>query len=150
MTNKEAIAILSPLVEQCKGTDGCLGYIEHYFSKDEETALDLAIKALEERPTGHWEKTGPNVYHCSHCGCVDSIGFANFCWLCGADMRGSAKQPSNGKEKKTLTEAFMEDINTDDVDYNELCYRTGHHLTMCDCEFCDHRHECSGYEGGTE
>lgn len=50
MTNKEAIAILKPLFEQCKGINGCLGYIEHYFSKDEETALDLAIKALEERP----------------------------------------------------------------------------------------------------
>lgn len=47
MTNKEAIAILKPLFEQCKGTDGCLGYIEHYFSKDEEKALDLAIKALQ-------------------------------------------------------------------------------------------------------
>lgn len=48
MTNKEAIAILKPLFEQCKGTNECLGYIEHYFSKDEELALDLAIKALEE------------------------------------------------------------------------------------------------------
>lgn len=47
MTNKEAIAILNPLFEQCKGANGCLGYIEHYFSKEEETALDLAIKALE-------------------------------------------------------------------------------------------------------
>ena len=48
MTNKEAIAILRPLFEQCKGINGCLGYIEHYFSKDEEMALDLAIKALEQ------------------------------------------------------------------------------------------------------
>ena len=47
MTNKEAIAILKPLFEQCKGTNECLGYIEHYFSKDEELALDLAIQALE-------------------------------------------------------------------------------------------------------
>lgn len=101
----------------------------------------------EERPTGHWEKTGTKIYHCSHCGCVDSIGFANFCWLCGADMRERETQPSTEKVEKTLTEAFFEDINTDDVNYNELCYQTGHHLTMCDCELCDHRHECSGYEG---
>lgn len=47
MTNNEAIAILKPLFEQCKGTNECLGYIEHYFSKDEELALDLAIQALE-------------------------------------------------------------------------------------------------------
>lgn len=52
MTNKEAIEILKPLFEQCKGTNECLGYIEHYFSKDEELALDLAIQALEERPQG--------------------------------------------------------------------------------------------------
>ena len=52
MTNKEAIKILKPLFEQCKGTNECLGYIEHYFSKDEERALDLAIKALEERLQG--------------------------------------------------------------------------------------------------
>lgn len=49
MTNKEAIEILKPLFDQCKGTDNCIGYIEHYFSKDEEKALDLAIKALEDR-----------------------------------------------------------------------------------------------------
>lgn len=45
----------------------------------------------EARPTGHWEKTGPNMYHCSHCGGVDSIGFANFCWLCGAYMKGGSE-----------------------------------------------------------
>lgn len=110
----------------------------------------------EERPTGHWEKTGPSMYQCSHCGAHEEINFAKFCWLCGADMRESARMPFNGKvntmllngkEEKTLTEAFMEDVNTDEVDYNELCYRTGHHMTMCDCELCDHRHECSGYEG---
>ena len=47
MTYKDAIEILKPLFEHCKGTNGCMGYIEHYFSKDEEKALDLAIKALE-------------------------------------------------------------------------------------------------------
>lgn len=52
MTNNEAIEILKPLFDQCKGANGCMGYIEHYFSKDEEKALDLAIAALEERPQG--------------------------------------------------------------------------------------------------
>lgn len=40
----------------------------------------------EERPTGHWEKAGPNMYHCSHCGAHEEINFAKFCWLCGARM----------------------------------------------------------------
>ena len=44
MTNKEAVEILNPMFEQCKGTN--------YFSKNEELALDLAIQALEERPQG--------------------------------------------------------------------------------------------------
>lgn len=48
MTNKEAIEILKPLFAQCKGSNGCMGYIEHYFTKAEEEALDLAIKALEK------------------------------------------------------------------------------------------------------
>ena len=46
MTNKEAIEILNPLFLQCKGLNGCMGYIEHFFTKNEEEALDLAIKAL--------------------------------------------------------------------------------------------------------
>lgn len=49
MTNQDAIKILKPLFEQCKGKNGCLGYIEHFFTKNEEEALDLAIKALEQR-----------------------------------------------------------------------------------------------------
>lgn len=48
MTNKKALDILKPLFERCKGANGCIGYIEHFFTKDEEEALDLAIKALEK------------------------------------------------------------------------------------------------------
>ena len=50
MTNEEAIKILKPLFEHCKGKNECLGYIEHFFTKDEEEALDMAIKALEQQP----------------------------------------------------------------------------------------------------
>lgn len=49
LTAEEALEILKPLFEQCKGTDSCMGYIEHYFTKDEEMALDLAIEALKMR-----------------------------------------------------------------------------------------------------
>ena len=30
----------------------------------------------------------------------------------------------------------------------EKCWRTGNYTDDCDCEFCNHKHECSGYEGG--
>lgn len=108
MTNKEVIEILKLLFEQCKGTNECLGYIEHYFSKDEETALDLAIKALEERPQGKWIKEDDEHlkgwYRCSECGrrvedLTDDIVIHAGCedytvadiypyCHCGADMRG--------------------------------------------------------------
>lgn len=102
MTNKEAIVILKPLFDQCKGINGCLGYIEHYFSKDEETALDLAIKALEERPHGEWiyhDKL--NKYYCKDCGLFEpftkeeieeGVKLPNFCEQCGADMRGEKNE----------------------------------------------------------
>lgn len=108
MTNKEAIEILKPLFDQCKGTDNCLGYIEHYFSKDEEKALDLAIQALEERQQGEWkgyirsafhgvDEWGEpiyrpvTVYNCTKCGRRTVIK-ENFCPKCGADMRGTQCQ----------------------------------------------------------
>ena len=50
MANEEAIKILKSLFEHCKGKNGCLGYIEHFFTKDEEEALDMVIKALEQQP----------------------------------------------------------------------------------------------------
>lgn len=86
MTNKEAIEILKPLFEQCKGTNECLGYIEHYFSKDEELALDLAIHALEERPQGEWIRLSERLYKCKNCGYIADAKYP-FCH-CGADMRG--------------------------------------------------------------
>lgn len=45
MTNKEAISIIKSIKE------------EHIPRKTvQDDALDLAIKALEERPTGEWEE----------------------------------------------------------------------------------------------
>ena len=29
---------------------------------------------------------------------------------------------------------------------NEECWRTGNYTDLCDCEFCSHKHECSGYD----
>ena len=62
MTNKEAIEILNPMFEQCKGTN--------YFSKNEETALDLAIKALERDGTIAFEDDEPIVCTCPVCGSI--------------------------------------------------------------------------------
>lgn len=33
---------------------------------------------------------------------------------------------------------------------NDLCWSTGNYTDECDCEFCSHKHECSGYEGEEE
>ncbi len=32
----------------------------------------------------------------------------------------------------------------------DLCWKTGVYTDDCDCEFCDHKHECSGYENHDE
>ena len=89
MTNKEAIEILNPMFEQCKGTN--------YFSKNEETALDLAIKALEERPQGEWNYFAEEMDGIRMTGecpnCKQRRIIDNFCSNCGADMRGN----SNGR-----------------------------------------------------
>ena len=47
MTEKEAIKIVKPILEQCKGSDGCMGYIEKFFSTKEEKAIDIVIAILE-------------------------------------------------------------------------------------------------------
>lgn len=33
---------------------------------------------------------------------------------------------------------------------NENCWQTGNYTDECDCEFCMHKCECSGYEGEDE
>ena len=77
MSNKEAIEILS-------------NRLNTYYCTDEDLqALDLAIKALEERHHGEWikdEDTG--LIGCSCCHIVWLRGCTKFCPNCGADMRG--------------------------------------------------------------
>lgn len=32
------------------------------------------------------------------------------------------------------------------MDSTELCWETGEYNDECNCELCDHKSECSGYE----
>lgn len=54
-------------------------------------ALDLSIKALEDRPQGEWIDTGDKAeylgkeYQCSICGAINLLH--NYCPDCGAEMR---------------------------------------------------------------
>ena len=80
-----------------------LGYIKNQYHTllnfdDYDEVFDNAIKALEERPTGHWflldECSNEGVY-CSNCHKkVYRVEYANqrvksnYCPNCGADMRG--------------------------------------------------------------
>lgn len=76
MTNEEAIKQL----KKCKSFhNGSYG-----------TAINLAIKALEQQPsTGHWIKMGEGFtpYECSECEAVE-FKKSKYCPNCGADMRG--------------------------------------------------------------
>lgn len=33
------------------------------------------------------------------------------------------------------------------MDPTDVCWETGNYTEDCICEFCDHKDECSGYEG---
>lgn len=88
MTNKEAIQILRSIRV----------YDIYPKSASEETkqALDMAIKALEERPTGKWIEhdfktcggLGDWDYKCSNCEKV-YCGKFNYCPNCGSRMKGA-------------------------------------------------------------
>lgn len=66
-------------------------------------ALDLAIKALEERPQGEWKETGYETgalgityrqTQCSNCGWEHALPmWWNFCPNCGAEMRDKKNEP---------------------------------------------------------
>ena len=34
-----------------------------------------------------------------------------------------------------------------DIEQTEHCWETGEYTDKCDCEMCEHKFECSGYEG---
>ena len=79
MTNKEAIYELN-MMKRMVIADSVA-----------DRALDLALKALEERPTGRWiSEDFDDWYCCSSCLKGDTYfdGLPNFCPNCGADMRG--------------------------------------------------------------
>ena len=33
-----------------------------------------------------------------------------------------------------------------DIEQTEYCWETGEYTDECDCEMCEHKFECSGYE----
>jgi len=84
MTNKEAIEQLKQIPINPEAS--------YEYMKTIYSALDLAIKALEERPQGEWIDTGDmeeywgEEYQCSICGAKDH--WHRYCPRCGADMRG--------------------------------------------------------------
>lgn len=79
MTNKEAIEELRDIYKEIDDV--------FIFTGDKKIeALDLAIKALEERTQGEWELHGM-IYYCSVCGHECGESGDNFCGNCGAEMR---------------------------------------------------------------
>lgn len=61
------------------------------YTEEVEEALDLAIKALEERPTGEWIFDGfcfsSSKFKCSICH-YPELEKTNYCPTCGAKMEG--------------------------------------------------------------
>ena len=72
MTNKQAIEVLN-MIE----THGSLP----------TKAKEMAIKALEERPTGKWIITDmKGIYRCSECKMLSYLRSYNYCQNCGSKM----------------------------------------------------------------
>jgi len=71
MTNKEAISNLN--------------HIYGIVSPDIQRSLDLAIKALEERPQGEWIRISAKAFKCKDCNYVTDIEYF-YCPVCGNKM----------------------------------------------------------------
>lgn len=92
MNNKEAIKYLIPPV--ATSTEPSAEYLK------QKEAYELAIKALEERPTGEWVTDDAGNITCSNCGF--SLGSKivkllypfdfPYCPDCGADMKKGEKK----------------------------------------------------------
>ena len=88
MTNKEAIEKLLAM-KKCGG----LG------DKDRQ-ALNLAIKALEERPTGKWivdyqeneDALFKHGWKCPVCETRNTYGMPPYCMYCGAKLEKAEKE----------------------------------------------------------
>lgn len=86
MTDIEAIDILNRIKSDYDGPD----------SVESQTAVDIAIEALESKRHGTWNKNELGHFVCSNC----NSGYSNqptcmghplfvYCPICGADMRKS-------------------------------------------------------------
>lgn len=67
---------------------------ELYIAKiNAQMKLEILPSAQSERKMGHWEGNQPNGrYRCSECGCLSISNDDNFCFNCGADMRGERNE----------------------------------------------------------
>lgn len=92
MTNKDAIIWLRGIREQFTGN--CTTDTLVFISRCDIQALDLAIKALEDKPQGEWIIIDDTVCECPRCKHQQTFLLSpkesnvNFCEKCGADMRG--------------------------------------------------------------
>ena len=91
MSNEEVIETLKGIV--FNGFDRT--------TRKERQALDLAIKALEDRPTGEWVEDENGYIKCNKCGCEiryyayivgNKPDLPKFCCDCGAEMQKGDKE----------------------------------------------------------
>ena len=117
MTPDDAVERVISILQSCKGSDGCLGYIERYFYEEDEQAIDIAIHLLKEgeiymtaedfnlymegykqgrkdfeRQKGEWKDHSNEGYvECpffnSATTCEDNIDELHYCFNCGAELR---------------------------------------------------------------
>ena len=90
MTNEDAIILLKDCIRMFENgkdrtAEKALVYLEQHIE-----ALNMSIKALEERSVGEWvfhkDYNESCIYGCNQCGNLSNIP-GNFCPNCGAYMK---------------------------------------------------------------
>lgn len=76
------------------------------------------------------------------------------CSICGRKCEGYGNNPypvTKGENDRCCDDCNAEQVipaRLRDLESPEdYCWRTGSYLSDCDCEMCDHKYECAGYEG---
>lgn len=88
MTREEAIKRLRGILTEAVEFENSVCYV----TEEDREPLEMAIEALENQKTGHWERkyniyTLEHWYKCSECGdCSDYK--TPYCSDCGAKMKG--------------------------------------------------------------
>ena len=75
---------------------------------------------------------------------------AFICSICGKKFEGYGNNPypvTKGADDRCCDDCNATHVIPARISKEDYCWQTGNYLSDCDCEMCDHKYECTGYEG---